>query len=177
MKNLILAILIIGTFGCSSSHSKEKLKDLSSKRSIEDTISEMQSANSFLEKDTIKPNEDELNIENLIAKWTWNDKISQPNKSSISNPKFKVNLLLKSWTWINNKSNEPLLTFRVDSLNIHNEKKYLYMVNYDSLRIFTSYDHPGDGITRGIITKLNEDSLVIKWSDDGIDKYVSIKNK
>jgi hypothetical protein len=134
--------------------------------------------------DTIKTNEankkiDDKEMEELIKKWTWNDKITRPLKSSISNAKYSSALLFKTWTWSDENENKAVLTFGKDSLNIHGEKKYIYTVNYDSLRIFTSYDHPGDGFTRGIITKLTKDSLIIKWStdDNDINKYVPIINK
>ncbi len=126
--------------------------------------------------DSIKETEDK-EMESLIKKWTWNDKKTSPLKSSISNAKFSYDLLLKTWTWSDDNENLPVLSFKKDSLNIHGEKKYIYSVNHDSLRIFTSYDHPGDGFTRGIITKLTKDSLVIKWSTDDMNKYVPVKNK
>lgn len=115
--------------------------------------------------------------EELIKKWTWNDKLSKPLKSSISNSEISSNLLFKTWTWADNTEKQPVLTFKKDSLNIHAEKKYIYTINFDSLRIFTSYDHSGDGFTRGIITKLTKDSLVIKWSTEDVNKYVPIDSK
>lgn len=120
-----------------------------------------------------KNNEEE--IEALKRKWTWNEKIAAPLKSSVSNTKFQPDLLFKKWTLSDVGENKPVLTFKKDSINIEGERKYIYTVNYDSLRIFTAYNHPGDGFTRGIITKLTKDSLIIKWSTDDINKYVPVK--
>lgn len=115
--------------------------------------------------------------DSLIKKWTWGDKMTKPLKSSISNAKFSSDFIFKTWIWSDDNENLPVLTFKKDSLSIHREKKYAYTINYDSLRIFTSYERPGDGFTRGIITKLTKDSLIIKWSTDDINKYVPLKNK
>ena len=111
--------------------------------------------------------------EELIKKWTWNETLSTPEKSSINNMTFPQELLLKTWT--TNLGESPIFTFNKDSLIIYNEKNYIYSVNFDSLRIFTSYDHPGDGIERGIISKLTKDSLIIVWTSDDIDRYIPVK--
>ncbi len=116
-------------------------------------------------------------IEDLIKKWTWNDKITKPSKSTISNSKISTDLLYTTWTWGEGNENDSVFTFQRDFLHIHDENKYIYTINYDSLRIFTSYGEPGDGFTRGIITKLTKDSLIIKWSTDDINKYVPVRGK
>src|SRR5688572_20936810 len=38
-------------------------------------------------------------MEELLKKWTWNEKMSRPSKSSISNAKYPSDLLLVTWTW------------------------------------------------------------------------------
>ena len=113
----------------------------------------------------------------LTNKWTWNDNIVNPMQSSITNAKFSKELLFKTWTRSDDNENQPALTFKKDSVDIPGEKKYIYTINHDSLRIFTSYDHSGDGFTGGIITMLTKDSLIIRWSSDDINKYIPIKNK
>lgn len=115
-------------------------------------------------------------MEELIKKWNWSETISIPEKSKITNSKFASEFLFKSWTWNDGENKKPAFTIDKTSFN-SNELKYIYTLNYDSLRIFTSYEHPGDGIERGIIAKLTEDSLIIKWSTDEIDKYVPFKMK
>ncbi len=119
---------------------------------------------------------DTLTDSDLIRKWTWNDPpMNVPEKSSISNENFSKDLLFRTWTWSDRHLNEAVLTFTIDSLEIHNEAKYVYSINFDSLRVFTSYDKPGDSYSRGMIKKLTEDTLVIKWSTDDVNGYVPLK--
>lgn len=126
---------------------------------------------------TLGDNSNEFEMDSLLRQWTWGDKIKRPLKSSITNFKYPSTLILNTWTFGDHYENLPVFTFQKDSINFHGEGKYIYSINFDSFRIFTNYDHPGDGITRGIITKLTKDSLKIKWSTDDIDSYVSINKK
>jgi len=153
---MFISILILLLFGCSSPiNENETIKDES------DSISGIENTE----------------IEELIKKWTWNDKIVKPSKSSISSTKISSDLLFKTWTWSDGDENDSVFTFHRDYLTIHDENNYIYTINQDSLRIFTSYGEPGDGFTRGIITKLTKDSLIIMWSTDDVNEYVPIKSK
>ncbi len=176
MKKTIFCILTLLLFGCSSNKNETTKEALVDKN--HSNLANQPSQIISQTTDSIKDAENR-EMEELIKKWTWNEKITRPLKSSISNAIFSYELLLTTWTWSGYNENQPVLTFKKDSLKIYGEEKYIYTINYDSLRIFTSYDHPGDGFTRGTITKLTKDSLIIKWSTDenDISKYVSIKNK
>lgn len=135
-------------------------------------ISEMDTAITMMRK------ADTLTDSDLIRKWTWNDPpMNVPERSSISNENFSKDLLFRTWTWSDGDVYEAAMTFASDSIDIHNEAKYVYSINFDSLRVFTSYERPGDSYSRGIITKLTEDTLVIKWSTDDVNAYVPLEKK
>jgi hypothetical protein len=104
----------------------------------------------------------------------WNETITAPKRSSIHYFKFKQDYLFNSWASSSDES--PLFSFSLEYFSIHNEGNYVYTIHGDSLRIFTSYDWPGDGYQRGIIQKLTRDSLVIRFSEGGLVKYVSVNS-
>ena len=105
-------------------------------------------------------------LEYLIEKWTWGEELEDPDSSSISNFPFSTDHLFKTWTSSSFDTTDSILTFDKDFVTIHTENtKYKYTINYDSLRIFTSYEIVGAERTKGIIQELKEDKMLIFWSD------------
>jgi hypothetical protein len=115
-------------------------------------------------------NNDSISDEELIRKWTWNEEIKKPCKSSISHTTFEPNLLLKEWSLQGDI--KPTLQITEEYFVVI-DLQFVYTVNYDSIRIFTDADHPGGGIERGIIKLINEDTLIIQWSTDDQNTYIS----
>ncbi len=169
MKKIIQSILIITSVACNQNRQEYNNTD---DIQIEEDVETEESAEI---SDSLKTNESK-EMDELIKKWNWNETISTPEKSKITNFKFSSELLFKSWTWSEGKNKKP--AFTIDKISFNpDELKYIYTINHDSLRIFTSYEQPGDGFERGIITKLTEDSLIIKWSTGETDKYMPFKMK
>lgn len=83
--------------------------------------------------------------------------------------------LIGTWTVAGTESTHlPTLVFSKDEVTIDGMRSRYSLTN-DSLVIFTAYvDHPGDGNSHGVITKLTADSLVIKWST-GEDRNTYIR--
>ncbi len=151
MRILLITILGITLLGCNS-HRENSSADSSLNKKNEADIKEYDSGND---------------------KWNWNETVLPPKKSEIKGFKYNTESLFKSWAWNDGNKSEPAFTidettFKTDS------SEFKYSINTDSIRIFTNYEY-GDGIDRGIITKLTKDSLVIIWSTGDIDRYVPTK--
>ena len=156
MKQLIVLILISSFLGCQDS--QEQTVELAP---VEENVILKSDSSEIAQTDT-------LSDEELLEMWTWGEHIEQPNKSSIKNFVYSKELLYQQWKFP--EGNEPRIEFTAEFFDIKSEK-CVYTINYDSLRIFTSADHPGGGIDRGIITYLTEDSLVIHWSTQDTNVY------
>jgi hypothetical protein len=151
MRILLIVILGITLHGCNSHN--ENSKTVSSSK-----------------KENVTPIKEQELGDN---KWNWNERLAPPEKSEIKEFKYTFELLFKSWTWSYGDKSKPAFTidksvFKADS------SRFKYTITNDSIRIFTNAEY-GDGIDRGIITKLTEDSLVINWSTGDINRYVPIK--
>lgn len=110
-----------------------------------------------------------LSDDELLIKWTWGEKnVIQPKKSKINHFKFDEQSLFKKWNHIDG-GREFAFAFDASLFSVINES-YLYTISEDSLRVFTQMSHL-DGIDRGIINKLTEDSLIITWSTGDINSY------
>jgi len=167
---LILSVFVIGS--CTTSHSNKKQINSNKATDTSRETNEDLSEHAPIQTKAITPIiQDTISDIELIKKWTWKEKITCPKISSISNSTFPSRLLLKEW-YIP-KDDLPILKITKDSFNVYHQK-FVYTVNFDSIRIFTKADHPGDGVDRGIITLINEDSLIIEWSTD--DKNIYLTN-
>jgi hypothetical protein len=166
MKCNVLPVLVVMLSGCSGRI--EEPKEVSGVDGVTDTVvAGGQTAHS------VQVAGDE-GVNELVKKWTWGDTIHRAVKSSISRANFPHELLLRSWAQSEDINGGVAFTVGMDSLDIPGEGRYIYTVAHDSLRVFTSYDHPGDGFTRGIITRLTKDSLVIEWSTGDSNGYVPV---
>lgn len=114
--------------------------------------------------DSVEAEVDSLDY--FIKKWTWAEELEDPDSSSIENFPFDDKHLFQTWTSSNFEPTDSILTFHKDFVTIHTDnRKYRYTIDYDSLRIFTSYEIVGAKRTKGIIQELNEDTMLIFWSD------------
>ena len=168
MKSQWGILAMISLYGCSTPTHEEENK--ANNLSVVDEVVVHNSNESNAESP-------DTSIVELIKKWTWNDRPDKPSKSSITNATFPINRLLRTWTMSDGRRSIEAMTFENDSVSIHGEKKYIYTISHDSLRIFTSYERPGDGYSRGIIAKLTKDTLTIEWSTDDMNIYVAKSDK
>lgn len=94
-----------------------------------------------------------------------------PEKSEINNPKYSTDFLLKSWAHTS-KDDEPAFTIDHEFFRIiYNDTiaNVKYIVEKDSIEIF-EYHH--GHTSKGTISKLTTDSLVINWSTGDRGRYV-----
>jgi hypothetical protein len=115
---------------------------------------------------------EEESIEVLMQE-RWNETLVRPEVSRIENFKYSTNDLFQTWTWSSGGLVDSAFSINKNAFR-PNEEEYKYTIHNDSIRIFTQYEY-GDGIERGIITKLTQDSLVINFSDGGTAKYIHFK--
>ncbi len=166
-KNVLLLFSIV-IIGCNDSESSTQNNSSVESDSVEvDTVEHI----TIEQKETPSEQEIDLTDEELIEKWTWKEgvEIDFPEKSSIQHFTYPESLLLKKWKYPGDE--DPILEFTPDSLNVFWDT-YLYTLSHDSLWIYTKADHTG-GVDRGIISMVTEDSLVIEWSTDDRNTYVS----
>jgi len=168
---VFLLVIVVVLFSCENQNSRSILE--SSENEIEADLEDdfelvyWQNPNPIIDDDT-----------NYIVAFTkmmnWNETINAPKRSSIHHFKFKLDYLFNSWA--SSRDESPLFSLNFEYFSVPNEGNYVYTIHGDSLRIFTSYDWPGDGYQRGIIQKLTRDSLVIRFSEGGLVKYVSVNS-
>lgn len=105
-----------------------------------------------------------------------------PDKSEIKNFKFLKKLLFNSWA---HSSIDENPAFRIDGDGFHVGTKdggYTeeYLIKHDTIEIFEYHGGPnGMETSKGVITKLTNDSLIISFftGGDNIERYVKYKEK
>lgn len=115
------------------------------------------------------------NIDSLQTLWMWNEKSSKAiQHSEIKSFKYSKKDLFKKWGWLNTKNKKVEYIFSFDEKEYSwNGNSYFYKIKYDSVWIYTNSDIL-DGVDRGIISKLTQDSLAILWSTGDCDLYFAL---
>ena len=174
MRKFYIFILTFGLLSCDNGalEQTKNQPDVATKDATltETTNAKLQEEMTVNEKDTLI--DKKLVDQKLMDEWTWGE---GPNaipakKSSIQNFPYSSNLLLHKWKFGDDQ--KPILEFTDDSMNVY-IAKYIYTIKFDSLRVYTQAEHPNGGINRGIITKLTKDTLVVEWSTNDRDIYIT----
>lgn len=123
---------------------------------------------------------DEIIINDFVAN---EDELEHfyPEKSEVINSKYSIELLFQSWA---HDLSDSEYAFRIDESGFHqgsSRSEYYtvpYVIKFDSLEVFEYMGGPNGSVTsRGVITKLTKDSLVISYFTGGnsIGRYVKFK--
>ena len=116
------------------------------------------------------------NFDSISKEWAWSEGSKEiVQNSTIENFKFTEKCLFKEWGKLNDYTKKIEYFFRIDE-KIFNwgDYKFYYEIKYDSIWIYSDSDIL-DGIDRGIIKKLTEDSLIIHWSTGDKDSYLVVR--
>lgn len=125
---------------------------------IQDTQAEFES------QDFVKIEDNSQKNSNRLDKW-------MPNHSEITNPKYSLELLFKSWAH-NLEDDKPAFEIDNKAFRIFNGGTFPFILHNDTIEIF-EYHH--DETSKGVITKLTADSLIIRWTTGDENKYVPYK--
>lgn len=92
------------------------------------------------------------------------------SKTTIKNFKFSKSLFFGCWMF---EPNEPESVISFNSkrmkVGIKDTLCYNYKINYDTITI---YQFTNSQVSEGLIDKLTEDSLVIKWKTGDVNYYL-----
>ena len=149
-KTFIICIILLVTISCGRQQNNNQ-------KITADITSTIKSQNQV---DTIsKQNNDIKTIDN----------ISRPKTSKIISSKFPVDKLFGIWTY---DPTGPHADFELTKISFYvvdydGDGDMPYILNKDTLTVFYK-----DFVTKGLIKKVNKDSLTIAW-DDNEDTYYS----
>jgi len=115
----------------------------------------------------------EVEENSIIMQERWNETLVRPDVSSIVDFKYLTEDLFQTWTFAIGGLADSSFSIDKDAFRPSGQT-FMYTINQDSIRIFNDSDQ-GDGVDRGVINKLSKDSLIIDFSDGGIDKYIHFR--